>query len=355
MTLPDARWLTLSRHATYPILVLGAAAACLASGCSKPAVSVYSVPNEVAEGTREGWNAFTPEGWALEEPQSEFGGSLSHPGRGVEMSFMRFNDMSGQEVDTVNIVRAAVGLGEIPEQGLDQLSEIVPIGPTFGRLFSMESEAPVPGATERARILVSLLNRKGVTWFFKLNGPVEEVRASEPAFRDFLAKGAFVPATAPAAPAGGGGTTTTAAPEVSLPDWSLPEGWSAAQSSGPMVLATFQAPGDVVVTVTRFGMDPRSPQMVAMNVNRWRGQLGLTPFGEGEEAAAVTPIEVSGRTVRVVDLTTEPSETGEGILALWDFDGESSWFYKAQGPAAAAQALRDDLMGLAEGVTYGGH
>ena len=140
MTLPDARWLTLGRHATYPILALGAAAVCLASGCSKPAVSVYSAPKEVAEGTREGWDVFTPEGWEIQEPQSEFGGSLSHPERGVEMSFMRFNDMSGLEVDTVNIVRAAVGLGEIPEQGLDHLSEIVPIGPTFGRLFSMESE-----------------------------------------------------------------------------------------------------------------------------------------------------------------------------------------------------------------------
>lgn len=143
-------------------------------------------------------------------------------------------------------------------------------------------------------------------------------------------KDAEVPAVAGAAPV----------PEAPRPDapglaWSVPAGWSQRTGSG-MRLATLMPPvgGGVELSVVRLAGDAGGD---LANVNRWRGQLGLAPVdslaGQAETVAA------PAGPARVVALS---SADGRALLGAILQDGDSCWFFKLTGPAAAVARLEAD-------------
>lgn len=64
--------------------------------------------------------------------------------------------------------------------------------------------------------------------------------------------------------------------------WAVPEGWVFDETPRQMRIATYMAPtesGEQEVAVTRF---PGRVGGELANINRWRGQMGLSPITEAE-------------------------------------------------------------------------
>jgi hypothetical protein len=126
-------------------------------------------------------------------------------------------------------------------------------------------------------IIVASIPRNEQTWFFKLKGDPQTVEAAKSAFQEFLKSVEF--------------TDSTETPAK----WKAPEGW-AEKPAGDMVLGSFSIPGKdggkADLTITSF---PGNVGGELMNVNRWRGQVGLEPVSELPKAEQVTVSGVQGK------------------------------------------------------------
>ena len=162
---------------------------------------------------------------------------------------------------------------EIPKDrsGLEHLRESTGLGDT-------PAERP-PASTEKDRMVVALALRDDATWFFKMNGPVSRIDETEDQWRPFLEKVSF--------------------DESGKPVWKLPEGWSTAGQK-PMRFATLvvdakKPPVELAVSSLAAGQD------LLMNVNRWRGQLGLEPSDEAGLKDSMTTIQAGDQELKLFD------------------------------------------------------
>ncbi len=94
------------------------------------------------------------------------------------------------------------------------------------------------------------------------------------------------------------------------------------------------------VSVSSLGPD----QPVLDNVNRWRGQIKLSPAQESE--LDLKPIKCGGVDGSLVELVGET----ETILAVMVSRPDKTWFVKLQGPKDLAQRERDKFVAFTESI-----
>jgi hypothetical protein len=80
-----------------------------------------------------------------------------------------------------------------------------------------------------------------------------------------------------------------------------------------------------------------------MNVNRWRGQLGLAPITEEDFSKQATSLDLAGGKGTVVDITGTDGKTGKkarliGVVAP---QGGETWFYKLMGDEQIVEQQKD--------------
>ncbi len=133
------------------------------------------------------------------------------------------------------------------------------------------AQAEVPAERQRGkeRMLAAMLPIGDQVWFYKVTGPQDAIASVEAAFRAFVQ------------------TTEFDAGEPVLAD--LPEGWRLG-AERPMRYATIDvqtADKQLDISVSKLNRQDDWDDFVKMNVNRWRGQLGLSPsqdkWAEGVE------------------------------------------------------------------------
>jgi hypothetical protein len=152
--------------------------------------------------------------------------------------------------------------------------------------------------------------------------------------------------TAPPAAASSSPTTSARNPER---PWSVPEGWTEDAAPRPMRLTTYLAPdpsGEVEVAVTRFG--GRVGGALA-NINRWRGQMGLSPVDESELEATIvrfTSPGFDGYRVRI------DGESGVMLAAaVYEASIDQTWFVRTVvGDTEIADRLEVPLFGMANSI-----
>ncbi len=129
------------------------------------------------------------------------------------------------------------------------------------------------------RMLAAIVPHGELLWFFKLAGPGEAVGGQEPAFDEFIASLTF--GDKPSAP----------------PEWKLPAGWHE-QPGTAMRYATVAidlAGTPLELSVTKLSRPPdKDDDAVLSNINRWRGQMGLSPLAPEELADATTRVKLAG-------------------------------------------------------------
>ena len=128
--------------------------------------------------------------------------------------------------------------------------------------YDREHPKPVP-----RRMIGVIIPQESMTWFLKVDGPVEILAARENAIREFLKSLRF--------------------PNPETLEWTLPTGWTNLPASS-MRYATIvldgQPPLEMSVTKLPTQTDLELNQQLLGNINRWRGQLSLSPITESEVA-----------------------------------------------------------------------
>lgn len=157
------------------------------------------------------------------------------------------------------------------------------------RQYEIPRNMPAAMKPSDDRMLAAMVPHGEATWFFKVLGPVDAVDSVAERFREFVESTEFEEG------------------EPVLDE--LPEGWRMGADK-PMRFASIDIATEnkqLDLSVSRLARQQDWDEEVSLNVNRWRGQVGLEP--SGEKWAGAEPMEV-------------PAADGE---AVWvDLVGRSS-------------------------------
>jgi len=155
------------------------------------------------------------------------------------------------------------------------------------------------------RMLGAMVLRGQEAWFFKVTGPREELAQQSDKFQKFMQSVRF-------AETGGGG-----------PTWDLPDGWKETGASETRFQTIKFKAGDeeceLAVSKLPFQSSKADDYLLA-NLNRWRGQIELSPLLSEELPRETKKVTLGEGTVAtLVDLvgTLEPkSPTGKGDMGM---------------------------------------
>ena len=330
------------------------------AGCDKNDVKVYHVAKEetsvppvaameAAAPAHGEMAAATPQlhwtlptGWT-EQPASQMRvasfSATATDGQIVDIGVLPM-PVAGQELQIVNMWRDQLKLSATTSAE----SEAVAIGSGSGKLFSLVSEAPLVEGKFPARILVAMLMRGETTWFFKMTGADSAVAAQKENFLAFLKSVSFDAAT----PIPVAATPAAAAPTGNS-IWEVPADWQVADA-GPFLFAKFSiASNGAKADVNISQLLGEGGGMLA-NVNRWRGQLGLSPL---DEAGLAKIVSVVGG-LSVVDFPGTNAKTGRParLVAAVVPHGSQTWFYKLMGDDAVVTAQKDAFFKFIQSAKY---
>ena len=371
----------------FTVVMVVSALAWMAAGCGKDEVRVYQAPQDappVAAANPQGkttqnspaseipgsaasgssssvgsessaserpavpWTV--PAGWE-EKPASGMRvasyGVKRTDGRSVDISVVAMGGGAGGELENVNRWRDQIGLEPATEADLAGLRSIIPAGNRQVVMYQLDGKKAVLDGKYPARTLAAIMPAGEMTVFFKITGESALVAEQKPQFLAWLksvdtgggggesAPEAPAPASAPAV--SGGSERASGGGADGLPNWQVPSGWKAAGPK-PMRLASFDIPdaaGNGDVSISKLSGNGGG---LLANVNRWRGQVGLSPLEAGALAAnSKTVATAGGDSGTWVELVG----TEKTILGAIVARGEVSWFFKLTAPAAVAAQNRD--------------
>jgi hypothetical protein len=115
--------------------------------------------------------------------------------------------------------------------------------------------------------------------------------------------------------------------------YELPDGWSQNRDN-PVRLVTL-TDGQAEIAVNAFGGNVGG---TLLNVNRWRGQVGLPPVASEEEAKKdIREVDVEGRKFQMVDLAGASSRTLVAVVP----GNDKLYFFKMTAPADVVAKRKD--------------
>ena len=135
-----------------------------------------------------------------------------------------------------------------------------------------------------ARMLAAIVPHGSELWFFKLQGPPDDVAARDREFHEFLKSVRF-------------------ANDMKI-EWTLPATWKEKPGNenryATLVLSE-QPPLEVTVTVLAAGTDDRTEQLLN-NINRWRGQLDLPHIEADDLPTRTETIQAGELTITAINI-----------------------------------------------------
>ncbi|HEY0982626.1 hypothetical protein [Schlesneria sp. T3-172] len=234
-----------------------------------------------------------PEGWRQQPGNEMRHATILLSGEPpIEMSVTKFASrqdlpVTDQVVMNINRWRGQLSLPPIESEDLDQQAEKLPVG-------------------------------DGVAYWLNIVGRPQPKPAS------MSLPPAQTARNQPAATEGG-------ADKPSLP-FDKPEGWTEGPPAAFAVVSLQVADGEqkASVTVTRAGGNP------LLNVNRWRGQVGLGPLTEEELAQSARQVSVGGLKGSLYEMT----EGDRSIFGVIVEEQGQMWFIKLMGDAPLVERER---------------
>ena len=148
---------------------------------------------------------------------------------------------------------------------------------------------------------------------------------------------------------GGGPASATGAPQLT---WKTPAGWTEAPPT-EMRVASFkvssaggkQADVSIVPLPGMAGTD-------SANVNRWRGQVGLSPMTDDELLKAAENVEAGGQPAQLYDIAGAGSNAQRILGVIQHRDG-MAWFYKVTGDADLVEQQKPAFVEFLKSVNFG--
>lgn len=273
-------------------------------------------------------------------------------GKAADVSVVPLPGQAGSDDANVNRWRGQVGLSPQSPEELKKSAETIEAGGQSAQLYDLAGSA--------GRILGVIQRREDTAWFYKMTGDSDLVEQQKPAFVAFLKSLSF---GAPAAPAGmppshpaigDMGATPAAAGPISSegkPNWQVPAGWQEVPG-GQFLIAKFTiAGGGAAVNVSSSTGEGGG---LASNVNRWRGQLGLSSLADADVEKSVTPLDVAGSKASLVDFSGTEVRTKQPTRLVGVIVSEpgQTWFYKLMGDAPVVESQKAAFIQFVQGVKY---
>jgi hypothetical protein len=142
------------------------------------------------------------------------------------------------------------------------------------------------------RMLGAIIPIEGYAWFFRMNGAPEQLQPHVAPFRQWIASIRF---------------------ENEKPRWQLPDQWRLMPASGMRFATILPDPqsDDVELTVIPLPIDGDPQQAILANINRWRGQLNMSPIDQTQLSATTEAIPLEGLTAVFVDLISDNRADGD--------------------------------------------
>ena len=162
-----------------------------------------------------------------------------------------------------------------------------------------------------------------------------------------LPMAAAADAGTPGDQAAGAPMADTSVPTASGADlaWEAPASWKAKPASA-MRKASYSVAADAGesdLSVTAFPGDVGGE---LANVNRWRGQVGLSLLRADDLDSAVSRVESNGLKITIVELFPPGDPGAKSILGAIVPVGGSTWFFKLMGPEASVKASKPAFIGF---------
>jgi len=268
----------------------------------------------------------------------------------------------GHDLENVNRWRESVGLKAVTEADLAKLVEPVQVGGQAGKLYDQAGENP--GSGEKTRLLVAVFQHEGVAWFVKMNGDDELVAQQKPAFVDFLKSMSFpaagaqpeLPPSHP--PVDGAALLSAQAPPADnggqgKPAWQVPAGWQEV-AAGQFLVAKFQVTGsDNSKANINVSASPGDGGGLLGNVNRWRGQLRLSPLAEPNINKLVAQVDTAGGKAMFIDMTgTDANGQKARLIGAIVPQSNQTWFYKLMGNEQVVEREKDAFSKFVQTAKY---
>ncbi|HXI73505.1 MAG TPA: hypothetical protein VNN22_24440 [Verrucomicrobiae bacterium] len=136
--------------------------------------------------------------------------------------------------------------------------------------------------------------------------------------------------------------------------YTLPAGWEK-KALTQMRVASFTAAQDgkqadvsVIPLAGTAGTDPA-------NVNRWRGQVGLTALPETELAKLAEKVTIGDLPAELYDLagTAPGSGDAERIIGVILHRDDAAWFFKMTGDAGVVEAQKPAFVAFLKSISFG--
>ncbi len=326
------------------------------TGCGKEDIKVYKVPKEPTvtmphQQSQEQWKVLgdVPQNWEEKSPS----------GMRVAQFLVKGNDNSQGEVAVMPMIGLKANKSEILAiwkgqlgQNVIEKSEKVKIGEDEGELYDLSSQQP-PNQELPQRILVAMLMKNNVNWFFRIAGTSNLIEQSKSDFIKYLSSIKITissqshqePANKP------DGTMSNPLSSVKQ-DFKVPDGWKPLPPA-PMTLSRYEisdGSNSAIISISRLEGDGGG---MLPNINRWRGQINLGNISEDELNKRAQKIKFGNSTATVVDYTGK-SGTGEqirmvGIIAP---SGSFTMFFKMTGQNDAVEKHKDELIKFVESFRF---
>jgi hypothetical protein len=152
------------------------------------------------------------------------------------------------------------------------------------------------------------------------------------------------------------GTSLPATPRDGLPQltWQTPDGWTEVPP-GEMRVASFKVQGtggkQADVSVIPLPGLAGSDQA---NVNRWRGQVGLSPVSPDELKKSAEDVEAGGQPAQLYDIAGQNPGSGdaERILGVMQHRGDTAWFFKMTGDAGLVEQQKPAFVAFLKSLKF---
>ncbi len=132
--------------------------------------------------------------------------------------------------------------------------------------------------------------------------------------------------------------------------WTLPAGWTKA-APGEMSIASFKVPGqggtEADVTVVPL---PGMAGGDTANVNRWRGQVGLSAATADELQKIGEAVQVGDQSATLYDLAG--SDNAKRILGVFQERSGTTWFFKMMGDAGLVEQQKPEFEAFLKSLTF---
>lgn len=353
----------MKTKSTLPVVLGLAGALFLGSGCTSQEISAYDAPKDPrpeARPVRAGAPAAAPAvpEWDLPAGWTQLPGSgmrfaTLRPDPADETLELRITPlglMAKDALPNANRWAAQIGLAPLDESGLGDVLEDVRVATgQNAQVLDLVAPAAEDGAPGE-QILAAILEGPDRVWFFMISGTTDAIAPHRGEFYEFVrsirigggggggaaSAGGANPAGGGAPPMGGGeaapGENIAAAPAHAGITWEVPDGWREVAADVQFRVATL-AGGNTETVITKF---PGRVGSLLMNVNRWRGQLGLAPVVDLAETDA-REVAVGPEAGTLVSMV---GESGDGMRVAIVERTNFTWFLKQTGSAVDLEAQR---------------